>query len=42
MITGGLVDIDDVLDEFLRQMRSSGLQRVVDEVQRQLNEFLGQ
>ncbi len=36
----GTVDVDTVLPEFLRELENAGIDRIVEENQRQLNEWL--
>ena len=40
MFEQGLVAYDDIIGEFMNQMWAAGLQRAIDEVQVQLNEFM--
>ena len=35
-----LMPYDDVIDEFMTQLRDAGLQNVIDQVQNQLNTFM--
>jgi putative aldouronate transport system substrate-binding protein len=41
MMTAGLVNLEDIIDELMSQLEAAGLQTLIDGVQAQLNEFLG-
>jgi putative aldouronate transport system substrate-binding protein len=37
----GTVDVDTVLPEFLKDLENAGMNKIIEENQRQLNEWLG-